>query len=140
MLQKYDIKAERACSSFWNEPEEAQLADLTAAPTPPTLTGQVTFDHVRFATPRTRHPRLASCTVQPGQKVAIVGPTGAARSPWLLSADALYDVDAGSITLNGHNVRDLTAAPQRKAGMVLQDMAVQGHHHGEYPLRPAGRH
>ena len=47
-----------------------------------------------------------SCTVQPGQKVAIVGPTGAGKSTMVKLLKRFYEVDAGPITLNGHNVRD----------------------------------
>ncbi len=63
-----------------------------------------------------------SCTVQPGQKVAIVGPTGAGKTTMVKLLMRFYDVDAGSITLNGHNVRDFDRSALREGfGMVLQD-------------------
>ena len=60
--------------------------------------------------------------VQPGQKVAIVGPTGAGKTTMVKLLMRFYDVDAGSITLNGHNVRDFDRSALREGfGMVLQD-------------------
>ena len=47
-----------------------------------------------------------SCHVEPGQKVAIVGPTGAGKTTMVKLLMRFYDVDSGSITLSGHNVRD----------------------------------
>ena len=66
---------------FLNEPEEEQLADPAHRADPADIDGQVTFDHVRFGyTPDKTVIHDFSCTVQPGQKVAIVGPTGAGKT------------------------------------------------------------
>ncbi len=63
-----------------------------------------------------------SCKVQPGQKVAIVGPTGAGKTTMVKLLMRFYDVDSGSITLNGHDVRDFDRSALREGfGMVLQD-------------------
>ena len=90
---------------------------------PADIDGQVTFDHVRFGyTPDKTVIHDFSCTVQPGQKVAIVGPTGAGKTTMVKLLMRFYDVDAGSITLNGHNVRDFDRSALREGfGMVLQD-------------------
>ena len=87
------------------------------------LRGDVRFDHVRFGyTPEKTVIHDFSCTVQPGQKVAIVGPTGAGKTTMVKLLMRFYDVDAGSITLNGHNVRDFDRSALREGfGMVLQD-------------------
>ena len=63
-----------------------------------------------------------SCTVNPGEKVAIVGPTGAGKTTMVKLLMRFYDVDSGSITLNGHDVRDFDRSALREGfGMVLQD-------------------
>ena len=122
MLQSMAAAAERVFE-FLNEPEEAQLADPARRANPADIDGQVTFDHVRFGyTPDKTVIHDFSCTVQPGQKVAIVGPTGAGKTTMVKLLMRFYDVDAGSITLNGHNVRDFDRSALREGfGMVLQD-------------------
>ena len=114
MLQSMAAAAERVFE-FLNEPEEDQ--------TPACIDGQVTFDHVRFGyTPDKTIIHDFSCTVKPGQKVAIVGPTGAGKTTMVKLLMRFYDVDAGSITLNGHDVRDFDRSALREGfGMVLQD-------------------
>ena len=116
MLQSMAAAAERVFE-FLNEPEEAQLAD------PAAIDGQVTFDHVRFGyTPEKTVIHDFSCKVRPGQKVAIVGPTGAGKTTMVKLLMRFYDVDAGAITLNGRNVRDFDRSALREGfGMVLQD-------------------
>ena len=122
MLQSMAAAAERVFE-FLNEPEEEQLADPARRADPADIDGQVTFDHVRFGyTPDKTVIHDFSCTVQPGQKVAIVGPTGAGKTTMVKLLMRFYDVDAGSITLNGHNVRDFDRSALREGfGMVLQD-------------------
>ncbi len=122
MLQSMAAAAERVFE-FLNEPEEEQLADPAHRADPADIDGQVTFDHVRFGyTPDKTVIHDFSCTVQPGQKVAIVGPTGAGKTTMVKLLMRFYDVDAGSITLNGHNVRDFDRSALREGfGMVLQD-------------------
>ena len=122
MLQSMSAAAERVFE-FLNEPEEEQLADPARRADPADIDGQVTFDHVRFGyTPDKTVIHDFSCTVQPGQKVAIVGPTGAGKTTMVKLLMRFYDVDAGSITLNGHNVRDFDRSALREGfGMVLQD-------------------
>ena len=82
MLQSMTAAAERVFE-FLNEPEEDQLADPARRADPACIDGQVTFDHVKFGyTPEKTVIHNFSCNVKPGQKVAIVGPTGAGKTQW----------------------------------------------------------
>ena len=87
--------------------------------------GAVTFDHVRFSYPDSPDKIIIkdfSAEVHPGQKVAIVGPTGAGKTTMVKLLMRFYDVDSGSITLNGHDIRDFDRSALREGfGMVLQD-------------------
>ena len=122
MLQSMAAAAERVFE-FLAEEEEDQTADPARRADPATIDGQVTFDHVKFGyTPEKTIIHNFSCTVQPGQKVAIVGPTGAGKTTMVNLLMRFYDVDSGSITLNGHDVRDFDRTALREGfGMVLQD-------------------
>ena len=122
MLQSMAAAAERVFE-FLNEPEEDQQADPARRADPACINGQVTFSHVRFGyTPDKTVIHDFSCEVKPGQKVAIVGPTGAGKTTMVKLLMRFYDVDAGSITLNGHDVRDFDRSALREGfGMVLQD-------------------
>ena len=106
-----------------NEEEENQQADPAHRANPACIDGQVTFDHVKFGyTPEKTVIHNFSCNVKPGQKVAIVGPTGAGKTTMVKLLMRFYDVDAGEISLNGHNVRDFDRSALREGfGMVLQD-------------------
>ena len=122
MLQSMAAAAERVFE-FLNEPEEAQLADPARRADPACIDGQVTFDHVRFGyVPEKTIIHDFSCTVNPGEKVAIVGPTGAGKTTMVKLLMRFYDVNSGAITLDGHNVKDFDRSALREGfGMVLQD-------------------
>ena len=122
MLQSMAAASERVFE-FLGEEEEDQLADPARRADPAAIDGQVTFDHVRFGyTPEKTVIHDFSCKVRPGQKVAIVGPTGAGKTTMVKLLMRFYDVDAGTITLNGRNVRDFDRSALREGfGMVLQD-------------------
>ena len=122
MLQSMAAASERVFE-FLGEPEEEQNADPSRRADPACIDGQVTFDHVKFGyTPEKTVIRDFSCDVKPGQKVAIVGPTGAGKTTMVKLLMRFYDVDSGSITLNGHDVRDFDRSALREGfGMVLQD-------------------
>lgn len=106
---------------FLNEEEEDQIvehpADVGA------ITGEVTFDHVHFGyNPDQIIIHDFSAKVEPGQKIAIVGPTGAGKTTMVKLLMRFYDVNGGSICLDGHNVKDFNRRELRDAfGMVLQD-------------------
>ncbi|MFR4351940.1 MAG: ABC transporter ATP-binding protein [Roseburia sp.] len=106
---------------FLNEAEEDQVvehpADVRA------VTGEVSFDHVHFGyNPDQIIIKDFSARVQPGQKIAIVGPTGAGKTTMVKLLMRFYDVNEGAICLDGHNVRDFNRRELRDAfGMVLQE-------------------
>ena len=122
MLQSMAAAAERVFE-FLAEAEEDQTADPARRADPASIDGQVTFDHVKFGyTPDKTIIHNFSCEVHPGQKVAIVGPTGAGKTTMVKLLMRFYDVNSGSITLNGHDVRDFDRTALREGfGMVLQD-------------------
>ena len=93
------------------------LADIT------TVTGEVTFDHVHFGyNPEQIIINDFSAKVKPGQKIAIVGPTGAGKTTMVKLLMRFYDVNSGAILLNDHNIKDFNRRELRDAfGMVLQD-------------------
>lgn len=120
MLQSMAAAAERVFE-FLAEEEEDQLAD---SPVPASsIQGQVTFDHVRFGyDPEKIIIGDFSATVEPGQTVAIVGPTGAGKTTMVKLLMRFYDVQSGAIRIDGHDVRDFNRSELREAfGMVLQD-------------------
>ena len=122
MLQSMAAAAERVFE-FLNEPEEQQTALPEHRADPAIIDGQVSFDHVRFGyTPEKTIIHDFTCNVKPGQKVAIVGPTGAGKTTMVKLLMRFYDVDSGAITINGHNVKDFDRSALREGfGMVLQD-------------------
>ena len=122
MLQSMAAAAERVFE-FLAEPEEDQKADPARRTDPAVIDGHVDFDHVRFGyNPDKVIIHDFSCHVEPGQKVAIVGPTGAGKTTMVKLLMRFYDVDCGAILLNGHNVRDFDRSALREGfGMVLQD-------------------
>ena len=85
--------------------------------------GRIEFRNVSFAYEPDR-PVLkdVSFTVQPGETLALVGPTGSGKTSITSLLHRFYDVDAGQILIGGHDVRDVTlAALGREVGMVLQE-------------------
>ena len=120
MLQSMAAAAERIFE-FLDEPEEDQT--VKAAIPSSTITGQVSFNHVRFGyNPEKPVIKDFNCEVKPGQMVAIVGPTGAGKTTMVKLLMRFYDVDSGSISLDGHNVKDFNRSDLREGfGMVLQD-------------------
>lgn len=87
------------------------------------LTGQVSFKHVDFQYVADK-PLICdfNLEVNPGEMVAIVGPTGAGKSTIINLLMRFYDVTAGSISVDGHDIRNLSRQDYRKQfGMVLQD-------------------
>ena len=120
MLQSMAAAAERIFL-FLDEPEEIPE---TVSPVPASVVdGRISFDHVRFGYDSEK-PVIHdfSCEVQPGQMVAIVGPTGAGKTTMVKLLMRFYDTDSGDIRLNGHSVRDFARGDLRQSfGMVLQD-------------------
>lgn len=95
---------------------------------PPPVRGRIVFDDVHFSySPDTPLIEGLSVVAEPGQTVAIVGPTGAGKTTLVNLIMRFYDLDAGSISLDG---RDISSFPRRelrsKVGMVLQDTWLFG--------------
>ena len=105
---------------FLAAPEEVQKAD---AQIPEKRPGHVEFDHVKFGyTPDKTIIHDFSCEAQPGQTIAIVGPTGAGKTTLIKLLQRFYDVDGGSLHVEGVDVRDWDRAALRgEFAMVLQD-------------------
>ena len=105
---------------FLAAPEEEQKAD---AQIPEKRPGHVEFDHVKFGyTPDKTIIHNFSCEAQPGQTIAIVGPTGAGKTTLIKLLQRFYDVDGGSLRVEGVDVRDWDRAALRgEFAMVLQD-------------------
>ncbi len=105
---------------FLAAPEEEQKAD---AQTPEKRPGHVDFDHVKFGyTPDKTIIHDFSCEAEPGQTIAIVGPTGAGKTTLIKLLQRFYDVDGGSLRVEGIDVRDWDRAALRgEFAMVLQD-------------------
>ena len=120
MVQSMSAASERVFE-FMEEEEEIQLAEHPADISK--VTGEVIFDHVGFGY-RPEQPIIHdfSAHVEPGQKIAIVGPTGAGKTTMVKLLMRFYDVDRGSIRLNDRDIRDFNRRDLRDAfGMVLQD-------------------
>ena len=105
--------------------DEPEVVPDPAAPAelPEVVEGRVAFEHVRFGyAPDRPLMRDVSLVAEPGQKVAIVGATGAGKTTLINLLMRFYEVDGGRITLDGVDTRDLTRAElRRQFGMVLQD-------------------
>ena len=120
MLQSTAAASERVFE-FLEEPEEE------AAPENPVVLknpeGAVEFEHVHFGyNPEHTIIHDFSVKVEPGQKVAIVGPTGAGKTTMVKLLMRFYDVSGGSIKVDGHDIREFDRGELRRMfGMVLQD-------------------
>jgi len=120
ILQQTAAAAERVFE-FLEEPEEVVE---TAEPVRlEKVEGHVEFRNVHFGyDPEKPVINDFSAVARPGQKVAIVGPTGAGKTTIVKLLMRFYDVDSGSILVEGHDIRDFTREGLRqKFGMVLQD-------------------
>ena len=121
MLQGAIAAAERVFALL-DEPEvEADPAEVLAPVEP--VRGRVAFEHVRFGYSADKPlMRDVSLVAEPGQKVAIVGATGAGKTTLINLLMRFYEVDGGHITLDGVDTRRMRAQDlRREFGMVLQD-------------------
>ncbi len=125
MLQSMIAATERIFE-FLEQPEEKDThkgdIDIT------NLKGNVTFEHVKFGyDPETTIINDFNASVHKGQKIAIVGPTGAGKTTMVKLLMRFYDVTEGAITVDGHNIKDFDRGELRKMfGMVLQDTWLFG--------------
>jgi len=120
VLQQTAAAAERVFGFLAEDDETPEAAQPLALPAP---SGQVEFRHVRFGyKPDAVIIKDFSATVMPGQKIAIVGPTGAGKTTLVKLLMRFYDVNDGAILVDGHDIRELTRRDERGLfGMVLQD-------------------
>ena len=120
MLQSAAAASERVFE-FLEEDEEDQTVEHPVSTEG--LNGNVTFDHVAFGyDPNQLIIHDFSAKVKDGQKIAIVGPTGAGKTTMVKLLMRYYDVNKGSIQIDGHDVRDFNRKELREMfGMVLQD-------------------
>lgn len=120
MLQSTAAAAERVFE-FLNEEEEDLIAEKPVKLE--SVEGKVSFEHVHFGyNPDKIIINDFNCEVEPGQTVAIVGPTGAGKTTMIKLLMRFYDVNTGSIKLDGHDLRDFNRSELREFfGMVLQD-------------------
>ncbi len=120
MLQSTAAAAERVFE-FLEEEEEIQTQE-NVVPVE-SLESRVEFDHVKFGyNPDHVIIHDFSAKVEPGQKIAIVGPTGAGKTTMVKLLMRFYELNGGSIKVDGHDIRDFKRGDIRQIfGMVLQD-------------------
>ena len=119
-VQSMAAAAERVFE-FLNEEEEDQTVEHPA--NIEDIVGNVTFEHVNFGYKEDQtiiHD--FSAEIKQGQKIAIVGPSGAGKTTMVKLLMRFYDVNSGAIKIDGHNIKDFNRRELRDAfGMVLQD-------------------
>ena len=120
ILQQTAAAAERVFE-FLNEPEE--IAETEDPVVLDHVEGSVEFRDVHFGyEPETTVIKDLSFSAHPGQKIAIVGPTGAGKTTLVKLLMRFYDVDSGAILVDGHNIQDFKREDLRELfAMVLQD-------------------
>lgn len=120
LLQSTAAASERVFE-FLDEEEEVQFADKPVSPD--NMVGEVKFENVNFG--YTKDKTIINdftANIKPGQKVAIVGPTGAGKTTIVKLLMRFYDVNSGRILIDGNNIEDFNRMDLRSLfGMVLQD-------------------
>ena len=107
--------------------QATQIADAPGAPDFTPGPGAIRFDRVRFTYAGQNQPLYEdfSLAIPAGEKVALVGPTGSGKSTFVKLVQRLYDVDDGSIRIDGQDVREVTQGSLRRAiALVPQDPAL----------------
>lgn len=119
-LQSMTAASERVFEFLEEEEEDITVEDPVSVSD---IEGRVEFSHVKFGyDPDNMIIKDFSAKVEPGQQVAIVGPTGAGKTTMVKLLMRFYDVNSGSILVDGHDVREYNRHQLREAfGMVLQD-------------------
>ncbi len=119
-LQSMTAASERVFEFLEEEEEDITVEDPVSVSD---IEGRVEFSHVKFGyDPDNMIIKDFSAKVEPGQHVAIVGPTGAGKTTMVKLLMRFYDVNSGSILVDGHDVREYNRPQLREAfGMVLQD-------------------
>lgn len=119
-LQSMTAASERVFEFLEEEEEDITVEDPVSVSD---IEGRVEFSHVKFGYDSDNMIiKDFSAKVEPGQQVAIVGPTGAGKTTMVKLLMRFYDVNSGSILVDGHDVREYNRPQLREAfGMVLQD-------------------
>ena len=125
MLQAMVAAAERVFE-FLEQPEEIETAKGEVDTSK--IKGNVEFKHVNFGYDEDKTIiNDFSANIKEGQKIAIVGPTGAGKTTMVKLLMRFYDVNSGEINIDGHNIKDFKRGELRKMfGMVLQDTWLFG--------------
>ena len=125
MLQAMVVAAERVFE-FLEQPEEIETAKGEIDTSK--IKGNVEFKHVNFGYDEDKTIiNDFSANIKEGQKIAIVGPTGAGKTTMVKLLMRFYDVNSGEINIDGHNIKDFKRGELRKMfGMVLQDTWLFG--------------
>ena len=125
LLQSGVASAERVFELL-DAPEQSPDADPAASPT--STGGRLAFEHVKFGyDPETPLIDDLSLVAEPGQTIAIVGPTGAGKTTLVNLMMRFYELDGGRITLDGVDISKMTRNDLRsRLGMVLQDTWLFG--------------
>lgn len=120
------IAAAERIFEFLEENEEPE--DVKKPVSTENLAGNIKFEHVHFGyDPEKTIINDFNADVKDGQKIAIVGPTGAGKTTMVKLLMRFYDVNSGAILLDGHNIKDFKRGELRKMfGMVLQDTWLYG--------------
>lgn len=120
MLQSMAAAAERVFEFLEEDEEENNAVNPVA---PEKIEGNVEFEHVKFGyDPNKIIINDFSADIKKGQTIAIVGPTGAGKTTMVKLLMRFYDVNGGSIKVDGHDIREFERSSLREAfGMVLQD-------------------
>ena len=125
MLQAMVAAAERVFE-FLEQPEEIETANVEIDTSK--IKGNVEFKHVNFGYDEDKTIiNDFSANIKEGQKIAIVGPTGAGKTTMVKLLMRFYDVNSGENNIDGHNIKDFKRGELRKMfGMVLQDTWLFG--------------
>ncbi len=125
MLQSMVAAAERVFKFLEEKEEDSTVKNPVSTKD---LKGNVTFDHVHFGYDEDRIIiNDFNAKIKDGQKIAIVGPTGAGKTTMVKLLMRFYDCNSGAILIDGHNIKDFERGELRKMfGMVLQDTWLFG--------------
>lgn len=123
VIQKYFVDMENMLDLM---KEEQEIIDAPGAPDLSIVRGGIDFSNVTFGyTPERNILRNISFNVPPGKTIAIVGPSGAGKSTIMRLLFRFYDVDNGSISIDGQNIKTVTQNSLRRAiGVVPQDTVL----------------
>ena len=115
----------RYCELLDTEPDIVDAPDAIAVAD---LRGEIRYEHVSFGyTPNRTVLNDISFTVEPGETIAFVGPSGAGKTTISALLPRFYEIDAGRITIDGIDIRDMTLASlRREIGIVQQDVFLFG--------------